>query len=275
MQRATSGVRAESVYGTEGDTRGKSAWQIGCRSRSGLLYRSVHSDFNGPPRWKDARTALVKAMDVPNTALPVTYESRIELLRAASEVGPLLAFIALEEGQLSQAFEFLEGNRTYDLRSILATTQSILSLPENQRAYALKAQREVLDLRARLGRIDPLLPNGQYAALAIRLRDSESKLRDLVKHAATLAPVRLSALLGAIPEDTILVAPAATMVGGFVFVIPAGTTRIEPGHVVRLPDLKLGTGFARTPSIFGQASGSCPMSLMSRPLSTRRPGQHS
>ncbi len=47
----------------------------------------------------------------------------------------------------------------------------------------------------------------------------------------------LEAILSAIPQGSVLIAPLVTVVGGKCFIIPSGTTQLSEQHIIDLPEL--------------------------------------
>ncbi len=157
--------------------------------------------------------------------------------------------LSLETPDVAEAFQIFEMGKTQLLNQAL--TLANLDLSALSDAHAELRQR-IETLRAEIDQQEAFLRQAQLAAhvesnalqeafegLMANRQALQAHLDELRMLSPDYAPQppRLEAILSAIPQGCVLVAPLVTVVGAKCFIIPSGTTHLTTQHVVDLPDL--------------------------------------
>lgn len=193
----------------------------------------------GRGSWPDAVQRLDRAFGIFARGWDeaVTPEARKEIIAAASRAGAWSAVADVAAGEYARAFERLEASRAIMLREALADDEvQLRELPVERRETVNRTRRRIAQLRAEAGLLQG--EPERYLALAEELKEARATLTaELAGMASSRQSLSIDAILAAIPDGSILIVPAATAFGSVIFIVPAGTKRLDRRHVVELPDL--------------------------------------
>lgn len=151
------------------------------------------------------------------------------------------AYCLLRLNAPEKAFLTMEEGKTRLLRDAMAWENvDLFRLTPDEREGFQQARNSVRRVRAQMrSRMEQAVEYPELE-LAREAEQASTQLRDQVGRLRMKYPdfmpstVDLTEVLRLLPEDSALVAPLITSQGSAIFVIPAGTDRIDPQHVVWL-----------------------------------------
>lgn len=195
----------------------------------------------GRPSWRKALRRIDAAFALLGRHWDetVTPEARKELITAVSRAGRWSALIHAASGDPAKALERLERSRGIILREALALDEALLGNISDERRNVIEAaRRRIARLRGEAGLAAGARP---YLVIAEELKAAEKMLADALSGVGDRKrPLDIGEILAAIPAGSILLVPVPTEFGGIIFVVPAGSDRLDGRHVVEAPDLRVG-----------------------------------
>ncbi len=157
--------------------------------------------------------------------------------------------LSLETPNVAEAFQVFEMGKTQLLNQALTLANLDLSALSDEHAdlrgriETLRAeidqQEAFLRQAQRTPQIEAAAIQAAFELLMAHRHTLKTHLDELSALFPTYAPQppSLEAMLSAIPQGSVLIAPLVTVVGGKCFIIPSGTTHLTEQHMLDLPEL--------------------------------------